>query len=229
MPVLELENIHKAYPVPGGARLSVLRGINLTAEEGSVVAIVGASGSGKSTLLHIIGSLDRPDEGDVRLDGEDVFRLPEEGIARFRNEHVGFVFQFHHLLPEFTAAENVAMPALIRGVRKEEALRKADELLAQMNIADRAAHRPAELSGGEQQRVAVARALVNQPRILLADEPSGNLDEENGRMLHRLLISLARERNLTVIVVTHNREFSLEADVVRTLHEGILDGKRSTE
>ncbi len=227
MPVLELENIHKAYPVPGGGRLPVLRGVDLAAEEGSVVAILGASGSGKSTLLHIIGSLDRPDEGKVRLDGEDVFHLPEEGIARFRNEHVGFVFQFHHLLPEFTAAENVALPAMISGARREEALRRANLLLEQMHIAERAAHRPAELSGGEQQRVAVARALVNRPRVLLADEPSGNLDEENGRMLHRLLISLARERNLTVIVVTHNTEFAREADVTRTLHDGVLNGKSS--
>ena len=200
----------------------MLRGASIDVLEGQVVAIVGASGTGKSTLLHIVGALDRPDSGSVLMEGEDMFAMDDATLAAFRNRRMGFVFQFHHLLPEFTARENVAIPAMIGGRTLAEAQRMADELLDTVRVLHRADARPSELSGGEQQRVAVARALVNQPRIVLADEPSGNLDEDNAAMLHELLWTLARERGQTFIIVTHDGELAARADATWRLHEGKL-------
>jgi len=203
-------------------RLDVLRGISLTVQRGEIVAIVGASGAGKSTLLHIIGTLDRPTSGEVRFDDVDVFSLPDEELARFRNKHIGFVFQFHHLLPEFSALENVAMPALIGGGELHNVRDRAAELLAEVGLGDRAGERPPKLSGGEQQRVAVARALMNSPGVVLADEPSGNLDSENAHLLHSLIRDLSRKRGQTFVLVTHNEALAQEADRVLRIADGVI-------
>jgi lipoprotein-releasing system ATP-binding protein len=205
-------------------RLVVLRGCSLDIHEGEIIAIVGASGAGKSTLLHIIGTLDRPTSGRVLYEGVDVFRLGDEELARFRNQRIGFVFQFHHLLPEFTALENVAMPSLIHGKKLPEVRREALSLLTEVGLEGRADYRPPTLSGGEQQRVAVARALMNSPSLVLADEPSGNLDSENAHMLHRLIWTLSRKRAQTFIVVTHNEALARQADRVVRIADGILQG-----
>ncbi len=204
-------------------RLRVLRGLNLSIQEGELLAIVGASGAGKSTLLHIIGTLDRPTSGSVRFDGLDVFGMSDEELARFRNRQIGFVFQFHHLLPEFTAVEHVAMPALIAGERMPAVRDRAMALLRDVGLAARADQRPTKLSGGEQQRVAVARALMNAPRVVLADEPSGNLDSANARNLHRLLWNLSRSRGQTVVVVTHNEALARQADRVVRIVDGVIE------
>ncbi len=205
-------------------RLRVLRGLNLSIQEGELLAIVGASGAGKSTLLHIIGTLDRPTSGSVRFDGVDVFGMSDEDLARFRNHQIGFVFQFHHLLPEFSALENVAMPALIAGQSVPAVRDRALALLRDVGLAARADQRPTKLSGGEQQRVAVARALMNSPRVLLADEPSGNLDSANARNLHRLLWNLSRSKGQTVVVVTHNEALARQADRVVRIMDGVIAG-----
>lgn len=220
--VVQVRDIEKSYPTGAGGRLTVLRGASLEVGEGQVVAIVGASGTGKSTLLHIIGALDRPDSGSVLLDGQDMFAMDDNVLAAFRNRSMGFVFQFHHLLPEFTARENVAIPAMIAGQTLADAERRADELLETVRVAHRADARPSELSGGEQQRVAVARALANHPRIVLADEPSGNLDEENAAMLHELLWGLAAEQGQTFVLVTHDAGLAVRADATWRLHDGKL-------
>ena len=220
--IVQVRDVHKSYATGGASRLDVLRGTSFDVEEGQVVAVVGASGAGKSTLLHIIGALDRPDAGSVLLDGEDMFSMDDQRLAAFRNRNMGFVFQFHHLLPEFTARENVAIPAMIGGASVTEAEHRAGELLDIVKVAHRADARPSELSGGEQQRVAVARALVNQPRIVLADEPSGNLDEDNAALLHELLWTLAREKGQTFVIVTHDGELAARADATLRLHEGRL-------
>jgi lipoprotein-releasing system ATP-binding protein len=220
--ILSVRDVHKSYPTGEGASLDVLRGASLEVGEGQVIAIVGASGSGKSTLLHIIGALDRPDSGAVTMDGEDMFAMDDNTLAAFRNRSMGFVFQFHHLLPEFSARENIAIPAMIGGMPLEAAQARADELLQLVRVDHRADARPSELSGGEQQRVAVARALVNRPRIVLADEPSGNLDEDNAGMLHELLWTLAREQRQTFVIVTHDGELAARADATWRLHEGKL-------
>ena len=188
--------------------LQVLKGIDFQVESGEIVSIFGASGAGKTTFLQILGTLDDPDEGDIFYDDVNVRTLKENQLARFRNRHIGFVFQFHHLLPEFTALENVCIPAFILGVPKKEAEEKAMALLQDLNLEARAAHKPAELSGGEQQRVAVARALINKPAVLLADEPSGNLDSQNKKELHELLLRIHDEKNQTIIIVTHDKELS---------------------
>jgi lipoprotein-releasing system ATP-binding protein len=220
--IVQVRDVHKSYATGAHSRLDVLRGTSFDVEEGQVVAIVGASGAGKSTLLHIIGALDRPDSGSVLMDGEDMFSMDDHRLAAFRNKNMGFVFQFHHLLPEFSARENVAIPAMIGGATLAEAERRADELLDIVKVSHRSDARPAELSGGEQQRVAVARALVNGPRIVLADEPSGNLDEDNAGMLHDMLWTLAREKNQTFVIVTHDSELAARADATLRLHEGKL-------
>lgn len=222
MPLVTVKNLHKAYPTAGGGQLTVLNGVDLEVNRGEVLAIVGESGSGKSTLLHLMGALDRPDEGEVIFDGEQVFGRSDEALARFRNDCVGFVFQFHHLLPEFTALENVAMPALIGGQGLQQASKRATELLDQMGLADRREHVPSELSGGEQQRVAVARALMNQPALVLADEPTGNLDTATSARLHEELAGLARELNQTFVIVTHNQDLASRADRVLALKAGVL-------
>jgi len=208
----------------GGAPLFVLRGISMEVRRGEVVAIVGASGAGKSTLLHIIGTLDRPSAGQVLYGEQDVFTMPDDEIARFRNRRIGFVFQFHHLLPEFSALENVAMPLLIGGKKPHEVRTAALEQLKLVGLEDRAEFRPGKLSGGEQQRVAVARALMNAPDVVLADEPSGNLDTANSQALHELIRTLSRERNQTFVVVTHNEAFARMADRSVRIVDGVLQG-----
>ena len=190
-----------------------------------VVSISGASGAGKSTLLHILGTLDAPDQGSININGIDPFSLSKRALAKFRNEHIGFVFQFHHLLPEFTALENVCMPAFISGLTRSLAEEKAMELLSFLGLGDRQSHKPSELSGGEQQRVAVARALINQPSVLLADEPSGNLDSKNASELHELFFRLRDERAQTVVVVTHNKELASMADIRFHITDGLIYSK----
>jgi len=200
--------------------LHVLKGIDLSICEGEIVAVIGPSGVGKSTLLHIIGALDRPTEGKVELDGVDIFSYDDLRLARLRNKTVGFVFQFHHLLPEFTALENVMLPGMIAGTAKEKLRKRAESLLSEVGLQDRAHHRPSELSGGEQQRVAVARALINQPRLILADEPSGNLDLHTAESLHQLIWQLSRQHRQTFVIVTHNRELAERSHRVIELYDG---------
>ena len=212
-----VESLYKSY-----GTLKVLKGINLEIADSSVVTIVGASGAGKSTLLHLIGTLDRPDEGRVLIDDTDLYKLSDKQLADFRNRNIGFVFQFHHLLPEFTAVENVALPAMIAGQSKEAALKRATELLDYLKLSDRLTHKPSQLSGGEQQRVAVARALVNNPKLILADEPSGNLDTENARKLHQLFFDLRDRFGQTFVVVTHNTELAQMADRTVTIKDGTI-------
>ena len=220
-PLVSARALYKHYP-SGETVLEVLRGATLDVGRGEVVAIVGESGTGKSTLLHLLGALDRPTSGNVYYDGQDIFLKDDEALARFRNRSVGFVFQFHHLLPEFTALENVAMPALIQGRRLSEARSHALGLLRTLGLEARAEHRPSALSGGEQQRVAIARALMNQPGLVLADEPTGNLDTSTASRLHDEILRLAREFSQTFIIATHNPELAGLADRVLRLEDGLL-------
>lgn len=219
---LRAEGVHKYYKV-GENELKVLIGADLEIERGSIVAVLGASGVGKSTLLHILGGLDRPTSGRVLLDGTDIFAYGEEKLARFRNQSMGFVFQFHHLLPEFTAVENVMMPALLGGSDKRSAFDRACVLLEEVGLQGRREHKPSELSGGEKQRVAVARALMNEPWLVLADEPSGNLDASSGGELHRLFKGLNERKGQTFVLVTHNPDLAGVADRVLTLEGGRLN------
>jgi lipoprotein-releasing system ATP-binding protein len=206
-PFVRIEGLAKTY-LMGDRRLEVLRGLDLEIAGGELVALTGPSGAGKSTFLHLLGTLDVPTRGRILFDGEDVFERGEEGLASFRNETIGFVFQSHHLLPEFTALENTMMPALIRRVSRAEARRRAAEMLAQVGLGDRMEHRPGELSGGEQQRVALARALCLGPRLLLADEPTGNLDPQTAEGIHGLLSDLNARLRITAVVVTHNERLA---------------------
>lgn len=201
------KNIHKSY-----GPLEVLKGIDLDINKGEIVSVVGASGAGKTTLLQIIGTLDKPSSGSILFDNQDIASLSEKKMAAFRNKNIGFVFQFHHLLPEFTALENLCIPAYIAGISKKDATRRAMELLEFLHLTDRAEHKPSALSGGEQQRVAVARALMNHPSVILADEPSGNLDSTNAKELHQLFFTLRKEFNQTFIIVTHNQELADMSD-----------------
>jgi len=219
-PLLEVNSLCKTY-ASGSNRVEVLKGIDLTLAAGTTTALVGASGAGKSTLLQILGTLDRPSAGTVLFKGEDIFKKSDSELAMFRNQSIGFVFQFHHLLPEFTALENVMMPCLIAKTPKAEAKAVAEELLADVGLAHRLTHRPGELSGGEQQRVAIARALALSPQLLLADEPTGNLDMKTSEGVHALLNDLQQKRGLTMIVVTHNEH--LAAAMGRTIR--LLDGR----
>jgi len=214
-----VKDIHKSY----GA-LKVLKGISLSISSGEIVSIVGASGAGKSTLLHIMGTLDRPDSGILQIAGTDTESLSDRKLSAFRNKNIGFVFQFHHLLPEFTALENVCIPAFIAGVGKREAENRAKKLLISLGLADRMEHKPSALSGGEQQRIAVARALINQPAVVLADEPSGNLDSINAKELHKLFFRLREEFKQTFVIVTHNEELAEMADRRLIIKDGIIDG-----
>ncbi len=219
--IVQVSGISKSYFI-GKRELQVLKGIDFTIDRGEIIAVIGASGAGKSTLLHIVGTLDKPTGGKVLFDGEDVFKLTDEKIARFRSLQIGFVFQFHHLLPEFTALENVAMPAMIAGMKMAQVKGRALDLLAEVGLADRAEHRPSELSGGEQQRVAVARALINGPKVVLADEPSGNLDSVNAESLHRLLLDLCRNHSTTFLIATHNDHLTSLAHRVFKIQDGVL-------
>lgn len=218
-PILITRNLVKQYSTTGGT-LEVLKGIDLEIYPGEIIAMVGASGVGKSTLLNILGALDRPTSGDVEIDGAFIAQLNDQALAQFRNRTIGFVFQFHHLLPEFSALENVMLPALIARRNGSGVVERAKQLLADVGLAPRVAHRPGELSGGEQQRVAVARALMNEPRLVLADEPSGNLDLRASESLHQLLWNLSRRDGRTFIIVTHNLELAKKADRVIELFDG---------
>lgn len=215
MILLQANSIRKSY-----GDLAILKGIDLEVKKGEVVSITGASGAGKSTLLHIIGTLDKPDAGQVSINGMDVSRLGEKKLSAFRNRHIGFVFQFHHLLPEFTALENVCMPAFIAGKRVPEAEKEGKRLLDMLGLGGRAHHKPGELSGGEQQRVAVARALMNNPALVLTDEPSGNLDSKNSSELHQLFFDLRDELDQTFVIVTHNVELAAMADRQLVMQDG---------
>jgi len=225
--VLEARRLVKTFPGTEGV-IEVLRGADLTVRAGEVIAIIGASGVGKSTLLQILGSLDRPDSGDVLILGSDISRLKSRQMNSLRNETIGFVFQFHFLLPEFTALENVTMPGLIGGRSWAESNERARRLLTRVGLGDRLEHRPNELSGGEQQRVAVARALANEPVLVFADEPTGNLDDASSNELHDLIEELAREQNKTFVIVTHKHDFAGHADRVLRLAEGTLHPLEST-
>lgn len=215
--MIKTSGITKAY-----GDLKVLKGIDIEVNEREVVAVVGASGAGKTTLLQIIGTLDRPDSGTIYYNGTDISRLKGKQLANFRNGNIGFVFQFHQLLPEFTALENVCIPAYIAGKSKTESEKRASELLGFLNLSDRLEHKPSELSGGEQQRVAVARALVNSPSVILADEPSGNLDTENKRELHKLFFRLRDTFGQTIIIVTHDRELAGMSDRILQIKDGLI-------
>jgi len=221
LPVLT-RDLHKHFVQADGSELRVLEGVDLRVEPAEVVAIVGASGAGKSTLLHLLGALDRPTSGEISIGGRHLGSLDDEGLAELRNRQVGFVFQFHHLLREFTALENVMMPCLVGGADLEEARSRARDLLEAVELSRRLDHRPRELSGGEQQRVAVARALANRPVVLLADEPSGNLDGQTSERLHDLLFGLRADRALSLVLVTHNRELADRADRILVLRDGRL-------
>jgi lipoprotein-releasing system ATP-binding protein len=216
--MIQARDIHKKF-----GNLHVLKGVNLTVRKGEIISIVGKSGAGKSTLLHILGTLDQTDAGQLIIDGKEVSELSGNKLAAFRNEHIGFVFQFHHLLPEFTALENVCIPAYIRRTPENEAVARARELLDYLGLSDRLTHKPNQLSGGEQQRVAVARALVNRPSVVFADEPSGNLDSHSSQELHKLLFQLRKDMNQTFVIVTHNKELADMSDRKLTMVDGKLN------
>ncbi len=216
--MIEAKNIIKRY-----GSLEVLKDVSVSMGSGEIVSIVGPSGAGKTTLLQIIGTLDRPDSGSVLFDGIDVLKLKGKELARFRNRNIGFVFQFHQLLPEFTMLENVAIPALIGGAKRSEAYTRAKELLDYMKLSDRLDHKPAQLSGGERQRVAVARALINKPAVVLADEPSGSLDTANKQELHRLFFDLRSELKQTFVIVTHDETLASDTDRVLHMRDGVID------
>ena len=213
--ILKAENIQKSYD-----ELSILKGIDLEINQNEIVSIIGASGAGKTTLLQILGTLDKPSEGSLNIAGTNPFTLNEKELSSFRNSALGFIFQFHQLLPEFTACENIMLPALIKGINKKEAKEQALELLIKVGLEDRAKHKPSELSGGEQQRTAVCRALINKPKIIFGDEPSGNLDTQSSRDLHELFFKLRDDFNQTFVLVTHNKELSAMADRALTMVDG---------
>ena len=225
MPFIEVNGLTKSYQM-GGTRVEVLRELDVSLERGEMIAIVGASGVGKSTLLHVLGGLDHSDAGTVRIDGTDLARLSDDDLVAFRNRRVGFVFQFHHLLPEFTALENAEMPMRIAKTAARERTSRAAALLDRVGLGARLEHRPGTLSGGEQQRVAIARALVMQPDLLLADEPTGDLDEHTAQTLHDLIREMHRERGLTSIIATHNPRLAAACDRIFRLAEGRLEPER---
>ena len=216
--MIQANGIYKSF-----GNVDVIKGIDLHINKGEIVAIVGASGAGKSTLLQILGTLDKPDKGKVVIDNQDITSLNQKNLASFRNKKIGFVFQFHHLLPEFTALENICIPAFIAGMPKKEAADKAMALLEYLRLTERASHKPSMLSGGEQQRVAIARALINNPAIILADEPSGNLDSQNAKELHELFFSLREKTGQTFVIVTHNPTLANMADRALTIVDGKIE------
>ncbi|MBK6538960.1 MAG: ABC transporter ATP-binding protein [Ignavibacteria bacterium] len=215
--LIEVTSLKKSYPVTNDTRLEVLKGINLNILKEEIVAIVGKSGAGKSTLLHILGTLDKPESGKVLFESEDVFLKKEKQIAEFRSRKIGFIFQFHHLLPEFTAIENVMIPSMISGTMDKT---RAEEVLTEVGLKNRLQHKPSELSGGEAQRVAIARALINSPKLVLADEPTGNLDSENADAVIDLIFDLRKKYKQTFVIVTHNEEFANKCDRIIKLHDG---------
>ncbi len=214
--MIEVRDVHKSY-----GQLEVLKGVDLEIKKGEIVSIVGRSGAGKSTLLHIMGTLDGPDSGKLTINGEKIEAIQGKKLAKFRNANIGFVFQFHHLLPEFSAVENVCIPGFIKGSKEPEVKKRAKELLDYLGLGDRLEHKPTQLSGGEQQRVAMARALINNPAVILADEPTGNLDSTTSQEMHKLLFKLREDFEQTFVIVTHNEELASMSD--RTLH--MVDGK----
>lgn len=216
--MIQVIDLHKSF-----GSLEVLKGVHLDVKNGEIVAILGRSGAGKTTLLQIIGTLDRPDRGQVFIDGQDVFQLSEKELASFRNRHIGFIFQQHQLLPEFTALENVMMPGLIARLNEKDVERKAIELLAQLGLQNRLYHKPSQLSGGEQQRVAAARAMLLQPSVILADEPSGSLDEQNKKELHTLLLEMREKYGQTIILVTHDQELARICDRQLVIQDGKIE------
>ncbi len=215
--MIKVSSVSKSY-----GNLQVLKNINLEVANEEIVCLVGASGAGKSTLLHIMGTLDKPDKGKVIIDEQDVFAMSDKALSKYRNQHIGFVFQFHHLLPEFTAIENIYLPAIIGGKSKSEAEKEAKELLEIFNLSNRATHKPSELSGGEQQRIAIARALINKPSVIFADEPSGNLDSQNATELNELFVYLRKVFHQTFVIVTHNESLVKVADRVLQIKDGAI-------
>lgn len=220
--ILSANNIHKAFFKSKEKKIDVLKGVSLELESNKITVIVGASGAGKSTFLHILGGLDRPDAGEININGTNILKMSDDELARFRFKNIGFVFQFHHLLPEFTAIENIAIAKMIDGTSLSKAAKLAEDLLSIVGLEDRANHKPAELSGGEQQRVAVARALVNNPSILLADEPTGNLDSANSQIIHKLFFDLRDRFGLTFLIVSHNPELIKLGEIVYEMKDGVI-------
>lgn len=219
--MIQANGIYKSF-----GNVDVIKGIDLQIDNGEIVTIVGASGAGKSTLLQIIGTLEKADKGDVLFNGQNVSKMNQKNLAAFRNKNIGFVFQFHHLLPEFTALENICIPAYIAGVSKKDATERAMQLLEYLKLTDRTDHKPSMLSGGEQQRIAVARALINKPSVILADEPSGNLDSQNAKELHELFFKLREKTGQTFVIVTHNNELALMADRMLTIKDGKIESNK---
>jgi len=232
--LFEARNIRKSYTLPGQAPIPILRGIDLRVRPGEMLTVIGASGSGKTTLLNMLGTLDTPDEGELLFEGEALYRngkylFSQKELAAFRNRKIGFVFQFHHLLSDFTAVENVALPEFIATGRLAPAKKRAEALLSELGLKERYDHLPSELSGGEQQRVAIARSLMNSPKLILADEPSGNLDSRNSRMLYELMAGLSRERRTSFVIVTHNEEYAALADRCLHMQDGLLHELNAAE
>jgi len=223
--ILKAENIYKSFKTVKKVQLDILKGISLEIKPEKITVIIGASGAGKSTLLHLLGALDRPDSGEVFYADNNIFKLSDERLAKFRNKNISFIFQFHHLLPEFTALENVAIPQMINGTSLKDASEKSKKLLGTVGLGERTEHKPAELSGGEQQRVAVARALANNPQIIFADEPTGNLDSTNSEEIHKLIVELKEKYSKTFVIVTHNQNLVNLADKVYEIMDGKLISK----
>ncbi len=225
-PLVEIQNLHKSHHL-GRQRVDILKGINLTVHRQEMISIIGASGAGKSTLLHIMGTLDQPTQGTITYEGKQLFGMTESALADFRNRRLGFVFQFHHLLPEFTALENTFLPALIQKQPKDKATKDAKTLLQEVGLSHRFDHKPGELSGGEQQRVAVARALIRNPDLVLADEPTGNLDSHTGDTLYAILRNLNQQRGTAFVIVTHNEKLSAQSDRIIHLEDGLITEDRT--